>query len=304
MVTGLLSINCDSCATNLHDELKVKRHAKSGHTCDKLPCPIESPHGHRILSKIFPLEEKIRNLKTNNHIKQFLINISYLTPALITSNLANLILTPLHGEKVTPFIASPLTIASMFLSNKGVKKLNPLTPILISLGSIINLTLQRLINMPKQLTRPFMALAVHIATKFTKEEHVHEHPEDKKHHSHSSVFSKEDLIKQGRLQILVNVVPWINNILIKKLEEVNHNSSNFINKYLGKIGIMATQILGLSTGFSVLGYILDKGLEKLKLIKSTNSSEAAQAESVCACCGAPVCVAEAASEASSALLAA
>ncbi len=268
MVDG---INCESCANHSQDHLKVKRHEKKGHACDNGSCSITNPHGHRVLSKIFPFEEKIKNLNVkNNTVKQLLTMVSNLTPALGVAEITNLF-------HVNPFISSPLAISSMHLTNRGTSQLHKL--ILTSLSSIGITAAQKFVDLPRIFIRPIMAFAVSFIEK------------------NGSKFKKSDWINVAKLQGQINTVPWIVNLFTSKLKELNEQNDNFITRFLGRIGISASHIAGLSLGFIGLGHLIDKSISKLNLISDKESIAMRAEGAVCACCGAPVCVAEAASEA-------
>ncbi len=165
---------------------------------------------------------------------------------------------------------------------------------------------------------------VHEHTNECHDEHVHEHTDEcnhehvpgtksadqqhistSAHHSQSShpqsgrgspSAAKNDLINLGKLQVQINTVPWAVNLLVNKLREKNDASDNVFYKTLGKIGIFTTHILGLSGGFIVSGSLINKLLLHLGVISDAESLAMRAEGSVCACCGAPVCISEAASE--------
>ena len=219
MVNG---INCESCSNHSHDHLKVKRHEKNGHACDNGSCPVSYPHGHTVLSKVFPFEEKIKGLKVNNTVKQLLTMISNLTPAIGVSEIAGV----LHTNS---FIASPLAISAMHLTNRGINQLPKL--FFTALSSVGILSAQKFADLPRIFTRPIMALAVFFIEKNGKS----------KNH-----IKKSDWINLLKLQGQINTVPWLANLYTTKLKEVNEQNNSFINKFLGHLGISTLHIAGLS----------------------------------------------------------
>lgn len=288
--------HCEDC----HEETITEDHKE--HACGNPTCEMSDlPHGHinpehehdncfqcvkNHLRNIFPLEEKITKLKINDSLKQLLLNISYLLPAILVSKVSSKIVHPLLGEKVTPYVVSSFAVSSMYFANKGTSEKRK--PLLISASSVGIIGLQQLTALPRWLMRPFMALAVDLINKNGNNN------ENKK----SSFITKEDLFKHGRLQALVNIVPIGINFFLNKLEELNHSVSDPISRFFGNVGIMVTQVIGLSAGFLGFGFVFDKVFEKFDLSNNKEGSLAAKTEStVCACCGAPFCVAEAASEA-------
>ena len=287
-----MEINCKSCADPNHDDLRKKRHEKNGHACDETSCTVSSPHGHRILSKVFPFEEKIKKLNVSNTAKQLLTMVSNLTPAIGVSEITGVF-------HVNSFISSPLAISSMHLTNRGLNHLPKL--LFTALSSIGVISAQKFANLPRVFIRPIMAVAVFFTEKIGA--HVHtdkcSHPaeeNDHKEHNHSKI-KKGDWINLLKLQGQINTVPWLANLYTSRLKELNEQNDNFINKFLGHIGISASHIAGLSLGFAGLGHLIDKSLVNLRVLSDKESIAMRTEGAVCACCGAPVCVAEAASEA-------
>ncbi len=237
---------------------------------------------------LFPLEEKIKDLKVNNTVKQLLIMVSNLTPAVGIAEITR----ALH---INPFISSPLAISSMHLTNRGINHLPKL--FLTALSSTGITAAQKFIALPRILTRPIMALAVF----FIEKSGTHVHSEECNHDSHDahkkesdSKIKKSDWMNLLKLQGQINTVPWLANLYTSKLKELNNQNDNFITNFLGHVGISSLHIAGLSLGFVGLGHLIDKTLDGV----TNKESIAMRAEgAVCACCGAPVCIAEVASEA-------
>ena len=280
-------------------------HAKHDGACPDSSCKVQSAHNHwtdygclscvkEYLEKIFPLEQSISNLKLNLTTKQFLLMVSNLTPAIAAAE----ILKPFH---VSSFIASPLAISAMHFANRGKSKLHKL--LFTALSSIGVTALQKFASLPRTLIRPIMAVAVFFIERNGKEHKHHEHIDkcehSKKHEHSESKFKKDDLIKLLKLQGQINTVPWIVNSLTNKLKETYNESDNLITKFFRHIGIGAIQIGGLSLGFVGLGHLIDKLLLQFNFVSSEELLAMRAEGAVCACCGAPVCVAESASEAAS-----
>ncbi len=301
-------------------------HAEHDGDCSDPTCSVEAPHNHtsengclscikEYLENLFPLEHTIKELKSVNSIgKQLLLMASNLTPAIAMTE----ILKPFH---VDSFIASPLAISAMHLTNRGTNHLHKL--LFTSLSSVGVVALQKFANLPRILIRPIMALAVFFIEKTGKEKHIdkrHIHTAecDHSHHEHDHVhtaecnhthevthdekkskdswISKAEWIKLAKLQGQINTVPSIVNFGINKLREANDMNDNWAKKFLGNIGISALQIAALSLGFVGLGHLIDKMLLKFNFVSNEESLAMRAEGAVCACCGAPVCVAEAASE--------
>ena len=282
--------NCEHCH-GTGDDLKVKKHEKTGHQCEEDSCNINHSHGHRV-NKIFPFEERINALNINLFLKEILLNISYLTPAILVSRVSTKLLSFVTGEKAIPYIVSPLSVSSMFLSNKGLKEIHK--PVLISLSSIFLIALKQLVNLPRWLMRTLVALAVDMINKIGKDKQT----------SSDKSLTKEDLIKHIRLQTLVNLVPPGINFFLNKITEKFSYLTSPVGKVLTDTSLIFAQIAGLAFGFSSFGYLIDKGLKRFDLITNGENLAGKTESTVCACCGAPFCVAEAASEVGSLSLAA
>ncbi len=287
---------------------KAKKAPHYHKECPDPTCQIPDNHNHwttegclgcikDYFESLFPLEQKIAELKIQGeeigtNTKQFLLMVSNLTPAIAMSE----ILKPFH---VDSFVASPLAISAMHLANRGTDKLHKLG--FTSLSSIVLIAMQKFMGLPRTLIRPIMALAVFFIEKNgKKEKHVHsedcKHEHEKEHkeiHSHNE--KKEEWLKLLKLQGQINTVPSIVNFGISKLREINESNESLLGKFASHIGISALQILGLSGGFLGIGKLIDKLLLKLNFITSDELAMRAEG-AVCACCGAPVCVAETASE--------
>lgn len=263
----------------VHPFLSTEHNHHDG-KCSDGSCNVQTPHNHTIpehgcfsciksfLIKYFPLEEKIKHLEvnhreTNNTVKQLLLMASNLTPAILTSE----ILRPFH---VTSFVSSPLSISAMHFTNRGTDQLPKL--LFTSLSSIAVIALQKFAKLPRALIRPAMALAVLFIEK------------------------KPELPSLLKLQGQINTVPWIINLVVHKLKETALDSNNFVAKFAGYFGAFLFHIIGLSAGFVGSGKLIDKVFEKFNLTSNGDSLAVRTEGAVCACCGAPVCVAEVSSE--------
>lgn len=256
------------------------------HICQNKPCSNLAPHGHinpdhdhdsclncvkDHLKNIFPFEKKIAKLNANPVFKQFLTMLSNLTPATVVSEIA-------HSLNLSSFISSPISISAMYLSNKEISKANLIKLFFTLLSSIGTMTVQKLLSLPKFFIRPVMALAVFLLEKKEK-----------------GIKNSKDTIKLLKLQGQINTVPLAVNLFTGKLKNINSANDNFVRSFLGHVGISALHIAGLSLGFIGLGHVIDKSLEKFNL--SDEGHLAIRTEgAVCACCGVPGCIAEAASE--------
>jgi hypothetical protein len=234
-----------------------------------------------------------KNIEVNQTLKQLLLMVTNLTPALAASEV-------MKPFEVSSFIASPVAISAMHFTNRGISQLPKW--VFTSLSSVGIVALQKFANLPRALIRPLMALAVFFIERNGKNEKnniPHVHDENCEHRvdpmSQQSSF-KSDLLKLVKLQGQINTVPWIINSLTDKLSEKIGSYDNFLTRVLGKVGTFIFQIGGLSVGFVGVGKLLDKLFTRFNLVSNEDALAMRTEGAVCACCGAPVCVAEVASE--------
>ena len=253
-------------------------------------------HNHKQTKNLFPLEEKIKELNTGKTTKQLLSMASNLIPAIGVAEIAGTLNT-------SSFISSPLAISAMHLTNRGINKEHLPKLFFTILSSIGVISAQKFASLPRLFIRPIMALAVFFIEKSGKHVHTdkcdHSHEEKGNNHkedNHNKI-KKGDWINLLKLQGQINTVPWLASLYTNKLKELNEQNDNFIIKFLGHVGISALHIAGLSLGFVGLGHLIDKSITRLNLVSEKESIAMRAEGAVCACCGAPVCVAEAASEA-------
>lgn len=253
----------------------------------------EGISGTKKSNNLFPLEERIKSLNTNKTIKQFLTMISNLTPAMAVSEIGG-------AFHLNSLITSPLAISAMHLTNRGTNKEHLPKLFLTTLSSLGVISAQKFANLPRLLIRPLMAFAIFFIEKNGKHIHNEECKHEKNHESHKEKvdfnISKNDWINLLKLQGQINTIPWLANLFTNNLNKLNEEN-NEVNQILGKIGISASHIVSLSFGFIGLGALIDKSLTHFKVISDKESIAMRAEGAVCACCGAPVCVAEAASEA-------
>lgn len=272
------SHHCVKC----HDSKIIEKEHKE-HDCNDKSCNIEKPHGHinpdhnhdncfscmkEHLRKIFPLERYINSEVKHPVVKQLLFMVSNLTPAVGASEMA-------HSIHLSPFFASPLAISAMHLTNRGLMHTKKL--LLTSLSSVGIIALQKFVNLPRALIRPIMALAVFFIER-------------------NGNHTKDDVIKLLKLQGQINTIPLATNFLIGKLKENIGEGSNSLDRFFNHVGHSVLRVLGLSIGFVGMGHLIDELLCKLKFVTNEESLSMKTEGAVCACCGAPVCVAESASE--------
>ncbi len=261
-----------------------------GPSCD------QHDHEHNSTNNLFPLEEKIKELNVNHTIKQLLTMISNLIPAMGVAEIAG-------SFHVNPFISSPLAISAMHFTNRGTNAKHLPKLLLTALSSVGILALQKTADLPRIFIRPIMALAVFFSEKLghvhtdNHTDNIEQKENNHEEHNHKKI-TKSDWINLLKLQGQINTVPWLANLYTSRLKELNEQNNNLVTRFLGKIGISTLHIAGLSLGFVGLGHLIDKSLTHFNIISDKESIAMRTEVAVCACgCGAPVCIAEVASEA-------
>lgn len=264
------NVKCHGCIGQPRKQRQ--EHDKDGHKCLSKSCPDKKhSHGHTVSPNVVPFEPYINNKLKNTFLKQFLLMVSNLTPAIAVSKL----LKPLNASS---FISSPLAIGAMHFTNRGTNQLNKL--LFTTLSSLGITAMQKFLSMPRLFIRPLMALAVFFVERNGKK-----------------TTKQQEVTNLLKLQGQIISVPYIVNTITNKLHEANDSTGNMLKRFLGHVGIGVFQILGLSLGFIGVGKLIDKILMHFKFISNEDFLATRTEGAVCACCGAPVCVAEAASEA-------
>ncbi len=128
--------NCADCHHHDHEtetastlSLTKKIHEHNGHQCTSQDCPIEAAHGHNLLNtKVHhehahyhpnTLENFIGHSSLPQWLKEFILNTSFLAPALLSSSF----LEKLPFPKI---VKTWLSILSMHLVNRGNTKIGRL----------------------------------------------------------------------------------------------------------------------------------------------------------------------------------
>lgn len=301
--------HCAKCHDVGHTPPKTVSRKHKRHECDDVSCKVNNPHGHikqnhdhdscmscmkDHLRNIFPFERKINKLKTNQPVKEFLLMLSNLTPAILVSKVAG-------NYGVDNLISSPLSLGSMHFTNRGFDKEKLPQLFLTCVGSLGLITAKKLTSLPNLLIRPVMACFVFFIERNGKHAHSNK---SSKHKNNLPAVSKDDLLKLLKLQVQINTVPYLSNFLTSKLSERISGGGNFVSRFLGFVVTSSFQILSLSLGFLGLGKLIDPIFNGHKTTNKDSALTSRTEAGACACCGAPVCVVEAASEATSSLVAA
>lgn len=275
------SHNCASCHDHKHHHPKeeaeklVKMHEKSGHSCSDPSCSIQEPHGHihhedelsesfnKFIKDFLPLEKPLEKIK-NASAKQFLINLSHLSPASLVASLS-------ESLGINSFIAAPLSMSSMHLVNRGTKKLKNLG--FMSLLSLAAVSMQKFL--PKWLVRSAVGLPIYMM--------------ESKDSSNSKDFTQKLLKRLLSFEAQIVSVPAIVDLVVDKCFN-SFKAENGLAKTILNSFKLISRILGLSLGFTASSQLIGK-LSKNPEDKALSQSNAVA--TACPCCGSPgVCISE------------
>ena len=322
--------NCKEChhhdkfekATNTKSIVK-EIHLKNGHACTDDKCDIPVPHGHNLLAteraetkeekphvhgpncnhehkhlpvntfKLKPLEDLITKSSLPQWLKEFSMNASFLSPAIIVSNIT-------RAMKMPDWLSAWFAITSMHGINRGFNKLSRL---MLTLGTSSTANLARHMGLNSNLTRFIATSLIAIIEKFSTGVHKHT---AKCNHNHgpkkpdplSTKIQKEfktlaknlsnkkhwqELLPsvlnvEAKVQIISPLMNYLNDLIRSKVT----NSKNPILK-------MALQVL-LTSG-SFMGS--DQILRKFAKFFGDGSAFASAISGICGCCGSTVCAAAA-----------
>lgn len=331
---GLLRVdsheeNCAEChhhhqheeATNTRS-ISKELHLKHDHQCTDHNCDIHEPHGHNLLKKpkskktnfeFEALETLIGKSSLPQPLKEFAVNFSFLTPAILVSNIGkNLKLADTH--------ASCLAIAAMHGINRGTSKLSRLALTLMTSGAA---NLAKNFGINKNIIRIIATSIIAIIEKFSNGLHSHDHSSHHHHshdhnhdhhnhencthhhhHNHQHEKKDDDLFTKinkdfktlrenlGNIKYWKELFPSLINVeskvqIISPLMNMlaNKISKNSKNSFLKQLVQSVTNSIGF--------VISDQILKTIAKSFGENSSFASAVSSVCGCCGSTVCAAAA-----------
>lgn len=251
------------------------------------------------LKSLFPLEEKINDLRLNHIGKSFLLINSYVAPPLAISEV-------LHKIGLNSFITLPAALSTMHLANKGLKQL--FKPLLTSLSSVLLLLFQKTINLHHLLITPLMATAVFFIDKIEGNNKIDSSNENGHCKSDIKVNENEELDKNKstknknvnnipvslidflKLQFIVNLVPNVINMVSSRLKELIEDDTNHMTRFVKQVGLYLFKVLGLSSGFVGTESLANLALSKLKVLEKGNTlaPESLACTSICSISGASI----------------
>ncbi len=291
--------NCKEChhhdkfekATNTKSLVK-EIHIKNGHQCTDDKCDIPVPHGH-INFKFKPLEDLITKSSLPQWLKEFSLNASFLSPAIIVSNITKAV-------KMPDWLSAWFAITSMHGVNRGFNKLSRL---MLTLGTSASANLAKSIGINSNLTRFIATSLIAIIEKFSNGIHKHT---AKCNHNHgpkkpepiNAKIQKEfkSLAKNlGNKKHWQELLPSVLNIEAKV--QIISPLVNYLNDFIrqkmmnSKSSVLKSTLQVLLTSASFMGS--DQILRKFAKIFGDGSAFASAISGICGCCGSTVCAAAA-----------
>lgn len=289
--------NCASCHHHDHQEkltqtksLIKKIHENNGHSCIDHNCDIAEPHGHihhqhhhdhHHAPQGNTLEALIASSKLPQIFKEFLMNSSFMLPALFSSNF----LEKLPLPKV---VKTWLSITCMHLINRGNTKLGRLgLTYLISGAASFDKSLMHAHDSPYALnaTRFLATSLIALIEKFGSEA---QHKESKKQNSYEKTINEVKTIMANLIDSKkwAKFIPSLANIEAK-VQILAPLTAYLISKIKISNSMLKTLLKGLAISASFVSS--DSLLKYFAKSMGTDSSFATALSASCACCGSPVC---------------
>ncbi len=293
--------NCKEChhhdkfekATNTKSIVK-EIHLQNGHACTDGKCAIPVPHGHIIPTfKFKPLEDLITKSSLPQWLKEFSLNASFLSPAIIVSNITK-------AMKMPDWLSAWFAITSMHGVNRGFNKLSRL---MLTLGTSSAANFARSLGINSNLTRFIATSLIAIIEKFSNGIHKHT---AKCNHNHGPKKPDPINIKiQKEFKSLAKnlsnkkhwqeLLPSVLNVEAKV--QIISPLMNYLNELIrhkvtnSKSPILKMALQVLLTSASFMGS--DQILRKFAKAFGEDSAFASAISGICGCCGSTVCAAAA-----------
>jgi hypothetical protein len=230
-------------------------------------------HKHEHQFPILPLEDFIAHAKIPKWLRETLLNISFLSPAMISSSL-------LEKLPLPKILKTWISISAMHGINRGKQKLPRLglTYLISGAANIGSNT-----SLGKPLSRFLASTAVAFVEKFSNNGHHH------KKESLEQMFKRETKTLFKNIQSKKQWKELLPSLL--NIEAKVQVIAPLINYLTNQISTNKTLLLASKIIFTSLSFVgADKALIKLaKGIGGQDSSFAASISTVCGCCSSPVC---------------
>ena len=285
-----------------HGHIKAPKKEAKAHDHDHSKCNHDHSHDHKDEDKhdhkhdqdhkhhhhdhkfpIWPLEDFVAHAKVPKWLRETLLNASFLSPAMITSELV-------EKAPIPKLFKTWLAITSMHAVNRGKQKLPRLglTYLISGAASAGSET-----ALGAKLSRFLATSAVAFVEKFSSNGHHHD-PETMEQMIKREISTLAKNIKSKKqwaelLPSLINIeakVQLVAPLINYGIEKMTENLSDTSKSIISTIG----KIISTSLGFVGLDKVLTTFAQKAF---GENSAFAASLSSVCGCCGSPVCSAAA-----------
>lgn len=290
--------NCAECHQHQHNEtenpamisLLKEIHLQQGHKCTDQSCPIPHEHGHIATFSFKPLSEIILKSKLPHSLKEFAINLSFLSPAVIVANIAK-------AAHLPDWLSSWLAIGSMHGINRGFNKLSRLG---LTMATSLGANIAKSSGLNQNLVRFVATSLIALIEKFSNGLHSHHHHHDHKHeHNHKkedlAVTTTKELKKLfknlGDSRYWRELLPSVMNVEAKVqiLSPLSNFLAGKISNSKSKFVRVPLQILLTSMSF----VLSDQVLRQFAKIFGEDSAIGAAVSGICGCCGSTVCAAAA-----------
>lgn len=257
-----------------HKAIGVKHDHKHEHKHD---------HHHDHKFPVFPLEDFVSHAKLPKWFRETLLNASFLSPAMITTEL-------LEKAPIPKVLKTWLAITAMHATTRGKQKLPRLGLTYLISGAA---SLGSKSPLGAKLSRFFATSAVAFVEKFSSNGHHHA-PEtmEKRLKREIGTLVKNISNKKQWNELfpsLINIetkvqiiAPFVNSLIEKTTKDLNENTKKVLN--------VIAKVIGTSLSFVGTDTVLTHFAKKYI---GEDSAFAASLSSVCGCCGSPVCSAAA-----------
>lgn len=260
-------------AHNHHDKHDHKHGASCSHEHHKHEDHKASHHHHHDhQSKLWPLEDYIAHSKMPQWMKEVSMNLSFLTPAFLSSSV-------LEKLPLPKFLKAWTSITAMHGLNRGKEKLPRLGLSYLVSGAA---SLGEKSPLGAKLTRFFASAAIAVIEKFSGSEHVH-HPESMPEKLTREIKALATNITSKKhwkefFPSLLNIETKVQ-LLMPLVNKITENS------------ILKTPMKILMSSLSFVGF--DQFYNKVLKSVAKDTEFAVSASASCGCCASPVCTAAA-----------
>ena len=224
--------------------------------------------------------------------KQFLMMFSNLLPALTVNEAIGSIGTRSSFEKQFDFLIRPATaIFTRQTIVDGINKKNVYKPIAASISAIAMLKAQQAFGLPKFLLRPLLAVFMFAIQEFNSiKQLIGIKSTDTTHNKNNDCKEKHDHDHKpewGKLSAGLGVIELQLNTVAPIVDKISSFIFKDTSGLISSIGKVLFNSTALSAGFTGIGELLVKGINKLSKNFEWLKQLAVKIEAIiCPCCGA------------------